>query len=149
MIIKAENFAAGETKEIPFEIKSYTLKEDKFPKGAYTLYVDYKTTATKQKILSIGGNSSRIVYIGTTKAAAGIDEVATQAATTKVTLNGKTLNIENANNIRRIEVYSLAGAKVFTTANVANTIYLPLQNGMYIIRIVTAEGIVTKKVVLQ
>ena len=148
MIFKAENFAAGETKEIPFEIKSYTLKENNLPKGAYTLYVDYKTKATQNNILSIGGNSSRIVYIGTTKAAAGIDEVANENSA-QITICGKTLNIENANNIRRVEVFALAGAKVFSTTNIANTIQLPLQNGMYIIRIVTAKGIITKKVILQ
>ena len=148
MIFKAENFAAGETKEIPFEIKSNTLKENDLPKGAYTLYVDYKTKATQNNILSIGGNSSRIVYIGTTKAAAGIDEVANENSA-QITICGKTLNIENANNIRRVEVFALAGAKVFSTTNIANTIQLPLQNGMYIIRIVTAKGIITKKVILQ
>ena len=94
----------------------------------------------------LAGNNTQIVYIDTK---AGVKNVQTNETELDCTINGNTICINNTQKVCRIDVYSIAGRKLFGTSNIANTINLPIQNGIYVVRIATTNGIITKKIAVK
>lgn len=115
--------------------------------GTYLLYAEYrpKGKAYGQEV-PLAGNNTQTVYIDTK---AGVKNVQTNETEIDCTINGNTICINNTQKVCRIDVYSIAGRKLFGTSNIANTINLPIQNGIYVVRIATTNGIITKKIAVK
>lgn len=72
-----------------------------------------------------------------------------RASAADFTFDGRNIYFGDIKNIRNIAVYSISGAKVFSTSAVSSTVSLPLANGIYVLRVATVDGTVTKKIVLK
>lgn len=141
--MKTISLDEGKTAEYTFALTpDATLKP-----GTYLLYAEYrpKGKAYGQEV-PLAGNNTQIVYIDTK---AGVKNVQTNETELDCTINGNTICINNTQKVCRIDVYSIAGRKLFGTSNIANTINLPIQNGIYVVRIATTNGIITKKIAVK
>ena len=142
--MKAVSLAAGESKDFVFNYKPSTTLAN----GAYLLYMEYRPQGTKSgEEITVRGENTKVIYLGIT---AGIDDVnTTGASAADFTIDGRNIYFGDIKNIRNIAVYSISGAKVFSTSAVSSTVSLPLANGIYVLRVATVDGTVTKKIVLK
>ncbi|WP_077196495.1 thiol protease/hemagglutinin PrtT [Prevotella ihumii] len=134
-----KTLTAGQRLTETFAIKP---KETTAP-GKYLLYVEY---ADGKNYKAVAGKGIIEVTLGEPT---GIEEVNTTANAATFSLDGKTLHFDNLNDIRHIDIYTLAGAKVYGTKPMATNLVLNLNDGIYVVRLTTAEGTVSKKVVLK
>ncbi|RKW52550.1 MAG: T9SS C-terminal target domain-containing protein, partial [Prevotella sp.] len=65
------------------------------------------------------------------------------------TINGNVISFSDIQKVRLLEVYNVAGTKAFGTSKITNGISLPIQNGIYVVRIVTTDGVITKKIAVK
>lgn len=142
--MKAVSLAAGESKDFVFNYKPSTTLAN----GAYLLYMEYRPQGKKSgEEITVRGENTKVIYLGIT---AGIDDVnTTGASAADFTIDGRNIYFGDIKNIRNIAVYSISGAKVFSTSAVSSTVSLPLANGIYVLRVATVDGTVTKKIVLK
>ena len=127
------NLPVGKIGEMTINIKP----DKNLKKGKYILYMEY--TAGKSNIpMPLAGNSRNIVYIGMDPA----DIKAVKDINKKIEfkLNNNSISFEDYQQIKRIELYDMSGICVFNQAPKANTINLSLKQGMYILRVLTAEN---------
>lgn len=117
-------------------------------KGKYLMFLEYRKDGDPRTAYGpVAGENTQPIYVGIT---AGIDDVnTTGASAADFTFDGRNIYFGDIKNIRNIAVYSISGAKVFSTSAVSSTVSLPLANGIYVLRVATVDGTVTKKIVLK
>lgn len=142
--MKTINLAADGTMDITF---NYTPKSSLLS-GKYLLYVEYRPNGVAVgKEITISGENTKEIYLGITQ---GIEDVNNnEDVAADFSVNGKQISFENAQNVRKVEVYTLTGAQVYATSAVPSTLSLPVANGVYVVRIATTGKTMTRKIVLR
>ena len=141
--MKSVTLEEGKSAEYTFAV----TPDAKLKPGKYLLYAEYrpKGKAYGQEV-PLAGNNTQTVYIGTKT---GIEELQTARTEVGFTINGNVISFSDIQKVRLLEVYNIAGTKAFGTSNIANSISLPIQNGIYVVRIVTTNGVITKKIAVK
>ena len=66
--------------------------------------------------------------------------------------NGRNVTIERDGEkgiAGKVEVFSLSGAKVLSVVPTSETINLPLANGVYVLKVETGKGVVSRKFIVR
>lgn len=138
--MKSVTLEEGKSEEYTFSL----APEAALQPGKYLLYAEYRPKGKKYgQEIPLAGHNTQVVYLGVVT---GIDEIQTTGNEANFTINGNVINFNNTKNVRCVEVYNIAGTKAFSTTNIANSIFLPIHNGVYVVRIITTEGTITKKI---
>ncbi|ELX67753.1 T9SS type A sorting domain-containing protein, partial [Prevotella nigrescens] len=141
--MKSVTLEEGKSAEYTFAV----TPDAKLKPGKYLLYAEYrpKGKAYGQEV-PLAGNNTQTVYIGTKT---GIEELQTARTEVGFIINGNIISFSDIQKVRLLEVYNIAGTKAFSTSKITNGISLPTQNGIYVVRIVTTDGVITKKIAVK
>ena len=88
-------------------------------------------------------------YQGDLGTGTGITKEDAEASSCQVWVDGNMLNVNGAPNGADLTVYTVAGTAVANVALQAGNNEIALQNGLYVVQIVTASGVETAKVLIN
>ena len=88
-------------------------------------------------------------YQGDLGTGTGITKEDAEVSSCQVWVDGNMLNVNGAPNGADLTVYTVAGTAVANVALQAGNNEIALQNGLYVVQIVTASGVETAKVLIN